>query len=236
MNPTAIITAASKGMGAATAHELAERGYNLVLMSRSDDVHSVATTLSTITSVKAIQGSVTEADDIQRLVHTALESYGRIDAVVNNTGHPPKGQAFALSDDEWATGFNLIFMSVVRLMRLVTPEMQKQGSGAVVNISSFAAFEPSIDRPISSTIRAALANFTKLHAREYAPSNIRMNSLLPGFVDSYGITAEILATIPMARVGTVGEVAKTIAFLLSDDAAFITGQNLVFDGAMTHGI
>jgi NAD(P)-dependent dehydrogenase (short-subunit alcohol dehydrogenase family) len=82
-------------------------------------------------------------------------------------------------------------------------------------------------------MRAALANFTKLFAREYAHANIRMNSLLPGYVDSYNVTPETLATIPMGRVGTVEEVAKTIAFLLSDDAAFITGQNIIFDGGMT---
>lgn len=231
--PTAIITAASKGMGAATARELASRGYNLVLMSRSDDIHSFAGLLGTREKVCAVQGSVTEEQDLKQLVETALEKFGRIDAVVNNTGHPPKGFALGLSDAEWSAGFELIFMSVIRLMRLVTPQMQAQKHGAIVNISSFAALEPSVERPVSSTMRAALANFTKLYAREYAPFNIRMNSLLPGYVDSYTITPETLASIPMGRVGTVEEVAKTIAFLLSGDAAFITGQNIVFDGAMT---
>ncbi len=233
MKPTAIITAASKGMGAATAKELASRGYNLVVMSRSDDIHSFAGLLGKSERVCAVQGSVTEEQDLKRLVETALEKFGRIDAVVNNTGHPPKGKALALLDEDWHTGFDLIFLSVIRLMRLVTPIMEQQRKGAVVNISSFAALEPSVDRPVSSTMRAALANFTKLYAREYASFNIRMNSLLPGYVDSYAVTPEILASIPMGRVGTVEEVAKTIAFLLSDDAAFITGQNIVFDGAMT---
>jgi NAD(P)-dependent dehydrogenase (short-subunit alcohol dehydrogenase family) len=238
MKPTAIITAASKGMGAATAQELAARGYNLVLMSRSADIHSFAETFADKTSVHntsvhAVQGSVTEEQDLKRLVETAIDKFGRIDALVNNTGHPPKGKTLALSDDDWRTGFDLIFMSVIRLMRLVTPVMEKQQKGAIVNISSFAALEPSVERPVSSTMRAALANFTKLFAREYAHANIRMNSLLPGYVDSYNVTPETLATIPMGRVGTVEEVAKTIAFLLSDDAAFITGQNIIFDGGMT---
>ncbi len=233
MKPTAIITAASKGMGAATAQELALRGYNLVIMSRSEDIHAFAASLGTGESVRAVQGSVTEEQDLKRLVETAMDKFGRIDALVNNTGHPPKGKALALLDEDWRTGFDLIFLSVVRLMRLVTPIMEQQRKGAVVNISSFAALEPSVERPVSSTIRAALANFTKLYAREYAPFNIRMNSLLPGFVDSYTITPETLASIPMGRVGTVEEIAKTIAFLLSDDAAFITGQNIIFDGGMT---
>lgn len=233
LQPTAIITAASKGMGAATARELASRGYNLVLMSRSDDIHSFAASLGQSERICALQGSVTDEQDLKRLVETAASKFGRIDAVVNNTGHPPKGSALGLSDADWSAGFDLIFMSVIRLMRLVTPQMQAQKRGAVVNISSFAALEPSVERPVSSTMRAALANFTKLYAREYAPFNIRMNSLLPGYVDSYTVTPEILASIPMGRVGTVEEVARTIAFLLSDDAAFITGQNIIFDGAMT---
>jgi NAD(P)-dependent dehydrogenase (short-subunit alcohol dehydrogenase family) len=238
MKPIAIITAASKGMGAATANELASRGYNLVVMSRSADIHAFAETLAEKanthdSSIYAVQGSVTEEQDLKRLVEMAMNKFGRIDALVNNTGHPPKGKALALSDEDWRTGFDLIFLSVVRLMRLVTPIMEQQRKGAVVNISSFAALEPSVERSVSSTMRAALANFTKLYAREYASFNIRMNSLLPGYVDSYTITPETLASIPMGRVGTVEEVAKTIAFLLSDDAAFITGQNIIFDGAMT---
>jgi NAD(P)-dependent dehydrogenase (short-subunit alcohol dehydrogenase family) len=231
--PTAIITAASKGMGAATARELASRGYNLALMSRSDDIHIVAAELRAMTSVVVLQGSVTEEQDLKRLVEETQRQFGTIDALVNNTGHPPKGSALGLADGDWYAGFDLVFLSVIRLMRLVTPVMQAQKHGAIVNISSFAALEPSVERPVSSTMRAALANFTKLYAREHASLNIRMNSILPGYVDSYATTPETLASIPMGRTGTVTELAKTVAFLLSDDAAFITGQNIIFDGAMT---
>ncbi|RJG04760.1 SDR family oxidoreductase [Noviherbaspirillum cavernae] len=232
MQKVALITAASRGMGAACAAELAARGYQLVLMSRSEEVHSTAKALGGI----ALQGSSDNAADLQKLVSLAMEKHGRIDAVVNNTGHPKKGPLLELSDADWHAGLDLLLLNVVRMTRLVTPIMQAQGGGAIVNISTFAAFEPSARFPISASLRAALAGFTKIYADEVAKSNIRINNVLPGYVDSIVQDAATLAQIPMGRQGTKEEIAKTVAFLLSDDAGYITGQNLRVDGGITRSV
>jgi NAD(P)-dependent dehydrogenase (short-subunit alcohol dehydrogenase family) len=176
----AIVTAASQGMGAAIARELAERGYALALMSRGPEVLELASELDSI----GVQGSVTEPDDLRRLVDAALGRCGRIDAVINNTGHPASGDLLSIDDDEWHAGLDLLLLNVVRMCRLVTPVMLNHGGGSIVNISTFAAFEPSASFPVSSSLRAALGSFAKLYADRYARHNIRMNNVLPGYVDT----------------------------------------------------
>src|SRR6478609_799896 len=223
MKPVALITASSQGMGEAVARELHARGYDLALMARSERIVVLARELAGV----ALQGSVTEPADLARFVDLAMERYGRIDAVVNHTGHPPKGELLAIPDADWHLGLDVVLMNVVRMGRLVTPIMEKQRKGAIVNISTFAAFEPDPDFPISASLRTALASFTKLYADRYAKAGIRMNNVLPGFVDSLPEKADRKARIPMGRYGSVAELAKTVAFLLSDDAGYVTGQNLL---------
>jgi NAD(P)-dependent dehydrogenase (short-subunit alcohol dehydrogenase family) len=232
MDKVALITAASRGMGAACARELAARGYKVALMSRSADIHVLAKELGGI----ALQGSSDDAGDLQKLVSLAMDTFGRIDAVVNNTGHPKKGPLLELTDADWHAGLDLLLLNVVRMVRLVTPVMQTQGGGAIVNISTFAAYEPSARFPISATLRAALGSFTKIYADEVAKSNIRINNVLPGYVDSIAQNEATVAQIPMGRQGTKEEIAKTVAFLLSSDAGYITGQNLRVDGGITRSV
>ncbi len=229
---TAIVTAAGRGMGAACARELVKAGYDVVLMSVSERALTVADEIGAI----GLQGSVTDTADLQKLVGVAMERNGRIDAVVNNTGHSAKGELLNLTDEEWHAGLDILLMNVVRMSRIVTPIMQKQGGGSIVNISTYAAFEPSLKFPISSAIRAALGSFTKLYTDRYGKENIRMNNILPGFIDSYQITDELRETIPLNRQGTVAEIGKTAVFLLSDAAAYITGQNIRVDGGITRSV
>lgn len=232
MTHVAVVVAASRGMGAACAAELAARDYKLVLMSRSADIQTVAQELGGI----GLQGSSDNAEDLQKLVTLAMDTHGRIDAVVNNTGHPKKGPLLELTDADWHAGLDLLLLNVVRMARLVTPIMQAQGGGAIVNISTFAAFEPFARFPISATLRAALAGFTKIYADEVAKSNIRINNVLPGYVDSIPQNEATIAQIPMGRQATTEEIAKTVAFLLSSDAGYITGQNLRVDGGITRSV
>lgn len=226
--PVAIVTAAGRGIGAACARELAGRGYAVALMSRSEAASELAQELGGI----GMSGSVTEPADLAKLVDATVSAYGRVDAVVNNTGHPARGELLELTDDDWHSGLDLLFMNVVRMARLVTPLMKDVGGGAMVNISTFAAEEPSLEYPVSSALRAALSGFTKLYADRHATDGIRMNNILPGFVGSHPVQDETRDSIPMRRVAAVEEIAKTAAFLLSPDAGYITGQNMRVDGGL----
>ena len=228
----ALVTAAGRGMGAAIARRLAADGYQLGLMSPSGAAVELAEELGG----NGVAGSVTDPADLAKLVSATLERHGRIDAVVNHTGHPPKGPLLEIPDEDWHRGLDLVMLNVVRMARLVTPIMVRQGGGSIVNISTFAVFEPSPVFPVSAALRAALASFTKLYADEYAASGIRMNNLLPGYIDSLPETEERRAAIPMGRYGTVEEIASTVAFLLSADSGYITGQNLRVDGGLTRSV
>ncbi|WP_186110440.1 SDR family oxidoreductase [Burkholderia gladioli] len=228
----ALVTAAGKGMGAAIARELAAGGYRVALMSPSGSAVELAAELGGF----GIAGSVTEDADIGRFVDETLARYGRIDAVVNNTGHPPKGDLLAIGDEQWHLGLDLVVLNVARVLRRVTSVFEKQGGGAVVNISSFAADAPEQAMPVSSALRAALSAFTKLYADRYASAGIRINSVLPGFIDSWPETPEIVARIPAGRFGKTEEIAKTVVFLLSDGAGYITGQNLRVDGGIVRAL
>lgn len=228
----AVITAAGKGIGGAIAQGLAEDGYQVGLLSNSGGAEALAKELGGF----GMTGSVTEPDDLAELVNKTIEKYGRIDAVVNNTGHPPKGDLLEIPDSDWHLGLDMVLLNVVRMARLATPIMIKQGGGAFVNISTFSAFEPKSAFPVSSSLRAGMGSFTKLFADRYAGENIRMNNILPGYVESYPETEENIAKIPMGRYGTMEEVAKTARFLLSPEAGYITGQNIRMDGGLTRSV
>ncbi len=224
---TAIITAASQGIGEACARELSNINYNLVIMSRSEKIHTLAHEIGCV----GVKGSVTNPEDLEKTVELALSSFGGLDSVVNNTGHAPKGDLLRISDQEWLSAIDILLMNVIRISRFIVPVMKKNG-GSIVNISAFGAESPSLKFPTSSVVRSALTSYTKLFARRYGRHNIRMNNLLPGFVDSYPVTNEIRNSIPLNREASVNEIANGVLFLLSDDSSYITGQNLMMDGSM----
>ena len=228
----AIVTAAGSGIGAACARELAGRGYAVALMSPSGKAEALAEELGGL----GLTGSVTEPADLEALVGGTLDRYGRIDGVVNSTGHPASGEVLELTDRQWHEALDLVVLNVVRMARLVTPAMRRQGSGAIVNVSTFSAFEPSPAFPLSSSLRAALAGFAKLYADRCAAQGIRMNNVLPGYMDSFEIDEQTRDSIPMRRRGSVAEVAKTAAFLLSEDSGYIAGQNIRVDGGLTRSV
>ena len=156
--------------------------------------------------------------------------------LVNSAGHGPRAPILELTDDDWRTGLEVYFLNVVRPTRLVTPVMLQQNEGVVINISTFAAFEPDPAFPTSGVFRAGLAAYTKLFADEYAKNNIRMNNVLPGFIDSLPEKEEFRVRIPMQRYGKTDEISATVAFLASAGAAYITGQNIRVDGGITRSV
>jgi NAD(P)-dependent dehydrogenase (short-subunit alcohol dehydrogenase family) len=183
-----------------------------------------------------LTGSVTEEVDLEALVGSTLDRYGRVDGLVNSTGHPASGEILELTDEQWHEALDLVVLNVVRIARFVTPAMLRHGGGAIVNISTFSAFEPSPTFPLSSSLRAALAGFTKLYADRYAAEGVRMNNVLPAYIENLEINEETRESIPMRRRGSVAEIAKTATFLLSEDSGYITGQNIRVDGGLTRSI
>ncbi len=228
----ALITAGGSGMGAAVARQLAADGYAVGILSSSGKGEALAGELGGL----GVTGSNQSTDDLRRLVDGALGRWGRIDALVNSAGHGPRAPLLELSDADWHRGLDVYLMNVVRAVRLVAPVMQARKNGAIVNISTAWTFEPSAMFPTSAVFRAGLAAWTKLFADSFAADNVRMNNVLPGWIDSLPATEERRAGVPMRRYGTVGEIAATVAFLLSDGAGYITGQNLRVDGGLMRAV
>jgi NAD(P)-dependent dehydrogenase (short-subunit alcohol dehydrogenase family) len=228
----AIVTAGGSGMGAAAAERLAQDGFQVAILSSSGKGEALAQRLGGI----GVTGSNQSPTDLQRLVHAVLERWGRIDVLVNSAGHGPKGPLLDITDAQWTQGMETYLMNVIRPTRLVTPTMVAQKSGAIVNISTYAAFEPEAAFPTSGVFRSGLAAFTKLFADRYAADNVRMNNVLPGFIDSLPEKETFKARIPMGRYGTTAEIAAVVSFLASEGAGYITGQNLRVDGGITRSV
>jgi NAD(P)-dependent dehydrogenase (short-subunit alcohol dehydrogenase family) len=230
--PVALFTAAGSGIGAAAARQLAGEGWAVAILSPSGRGAALAESLGGL----GVTGSNLDPADLQRLVDAATARWGRIDAVVNSAGHGPKGELLAMSDADWQRGMDFYLLNVVRIARLVTPLMQRQQRGAIVNVSTYATFEPEAAFPTSGVFRAGLAAFAKLYADQYAADGLRMNNVLPGFIDSLPEKSERRERIPMGRYGRADEVAELIAFLATERSSYITGQNIRIDGGLTRSV
>ncbi|MDJ0569218.1 MAG: SDR family oxidoreductase [Pleurocapsa sp. MO_192.B19] len=228
----AIVVGGGSGIAADAARKLASDGYKLAVMSSSGKGEALGKSLGGI----GFTGSNLKTDDLARLVELTMNRWERIDVVVNGAGHGPKGAVLEIQDEDWHIGMDVYLMNVVRMCRLVTPIMQQQGGGSIVNISTYATFEPEALFPTSGVFRSALAAFTKLYVDKYAAENIRMNNILPGFMDSLPETEERRRRIPMGRYGKVNETSELIAFLASGRSSYITGQNIRIDGGITRSV
>ncbi|UVC06590.1 SDR family oxidoreductase [Rhizobium sp. TH2] len=228
----AIVTAGGSGMGAAAAKRLAADGYQVAILSSSGKGEALAKELGGL----GVTGSNQSNDDLKRLVDATMEKWGRIDVLVNSAGHGPRAQIIEISDEDWHKGMEVYLMNVIRPVRLVAPIMQAQKSGSIINISTAWVFEPSEMFPTSAVFRAGLASYTKIFADTYAKHNVRINNVLPGWIDSLPATDARRDSVPMGRYGTSEEIAATIAFLASDGAGYITGQNIKVDGGLTRHV
>jgi NAD(P)-dependent dehydrogenase (short-subunit alcohol dehydrogenase family) len=219
-------------MGAGAARRLAADGFHVAILSSSGKGEALAKDLGGL----GVTGSNQSHDDLERLIDLTLDKWGRIDVLVNSAGHGPKGPLLEISDADWIRGMETYFLNVVRTARLVTPVMQRQQSGVIINISTYATFEPDPSFPTSGVFRAGLAAYTKLYSDQFAAENIRMNNILPGFIDSLPEKKEFRDRIPMQRYGRTEEIADVVSFLASDGAAYITGQNIRVDGGITRSV
>ncbi|MEP3245342.1 MAG: SDR family oxidoreductase [Sneathiella sp.] len=231
-NKVAVITAGGSGLGAGAARALAADGFKVSILSSSGKGKALAEELGGV----GLTGSNLVPDDLQSLMDLAMDQWGRIDVLVNSAGHGPKGAVLEISDEDWHSGMDYYLLNVIRPTRLVAPIMIKQGGGTILNISTFAAFEPDPLFPTSAVFRAGLAGFSKLFSDKYAADNVRMNNILPGFIDSLPETGERRERIPMGRYGKTEEVSSLISYLASDKAAYVTGQNIRIDGGLTRSV
>jgi len=232
MKKVAVLIAAGSGMGADAAKSLSKDGYKVAILSSSGKGEKLAKKLGGI----GYTGSNLNPKDIKKFINNVFTEWGRIDVLVNSAGHGPKGQILKISDEEWFTGMETYFLNVVRAVRMVTPIMKKQKNGSIINISTYAIFEPERSFPTSGVMRAGLSSFVKIYSDEYAKYNIRINNILPGFIESLKPKKEFLKRIPLKRVGKVSEISAVVNLLASDSGSYITGQNIKVDGGITRSI
>ena len=228
----ALVTAGGSGMGSAAARRLAADGYRVAILSSSGRGEALANELGGF----GVTGSNLVPADLQRLVDGAMQRWGRIDALVNSAGHGPKGPILDITDEQWLAGMDVYLLSAIRPTRLVAPIMKAQRRGAIVNISTAWVYEPAAMFPTSAVFRAGLNSFVKLFADAYALDNVRMNNVLPGWIESLPATEERRQSVPMVRYGSPEEVAATIAFLVGDEASYVTGQSLRVDGGLMRSV
>ena len=256
-NKVALICAASKGLGKGAAFALAREGVDVAICARgAEALEDTAAQIRAETGVTVLPVAcdLNQVDDTGRLVRETLLAFGRIDILVTNIPHPKMGGFSSLSEDDWRNGFDAIFLPVLRLCRLVVPQMQEQRWGRILNISSYAVKEPNSTYLLSGVFRTAIAVLNKSLANEFGRDGIRVNTLCPGLfhtdlgdgilqrmAERNGTSfeeaeAEMAAFTATAQLGKVEELAGLIAFLSSHLGNHITGQMLMVEGGKAKGL
>lgn len=234
---TAIVCGGSAGIGLGIAEALAEEGVNLVLLARGRE--ALAREAERLGAV-AVAGDVREAGDLERLVAAAVERFGGVDIVVNNSGGPPRTTALELDAENVADAVRLMLVSAVTLTGLALPYLERSGQGRIVNVTSSTVREPVDNLALSNAVRPGVIGWAKTLSRELGPKGITVNSIAPGRIDTArlqevypdGPTADDLVAIPLGRLGTPRELGDLVAFLCSERAAYITGTVIPVDGGL----
>ena len=238
---TAIVCGASSGIGLGIAESLAGEGANVVMFARRKDLlEQEAARIGGL----AVAGDVTSDEDLERLVATAVDTYGGVDIVVNNSGGPHRATATELDAEGVLATAELLLVSVVRLTALCLPHLERSPAGRIVTVTSSTVREPIDNLALSNSFRPGVAGWSKSLARELGPKGITVNCLAPGRIDTArirevypdGPTESDLATIPLRRLGTTREVGDVVAFLCSERASYVSGTVVLVDGALTRGL
>jgi len=251
----ALVAAASKGLGHGVAKALAGEGARVSMCSRSAlEIQEAATRLAQESGAETlgIACDMSSADSISAWVDQTVTRWGVIDAVLVNAGGPPSGFFKDFSDAQWQAAFELTLMSSVRLIRTVIPHMVNGGS--ILTITASSVVEPIEGLILSTVMRSGVVGLVKVLSDELASSNIRVNNLLPGRIETDRVAhldqsmaerlnmsveqvrARSIARIPLGRLGSADEFGMAAAFLLSPAAAYITGATLRFDGGLIRAI
>ncbi|MFN3742136.1 MAG: SDR family oxidoreductase [Anaerolineales bacterium] len=246
----ALVTAASKGLGRAAAREFAREGAQVVMCSRSDALDKAAEAIRAETGaqVLAVRADLTRAEDIEALVEATLREFGRIDILFANSGGPKPGNFLNLTPMDWEEAIQLVLMSTVRLCYAVIPQMLRQGGGSIVANQSYSVKQPIDNLILSNSIRMAVIGLMKSLANEFGPKGIRINTINPTWTMTERVEqlmadrakrngtsleqemARVAVEVPLGRMGTVEEYARTVVWLASPAASFIHGHALMFDG------
>jgi 3-oxoacyl-[acyl-carrier protein] reductase len=252
-----LVSAASQGLGKASALALAAEGARLVICSRREEaITKTAEEIAGQTGAEVIPvvADVANADDVRRFVDTAMERFGTVHVLVNNAGGPPPGDILSLNDADWEKAFNLTLMSMVRMTRAVLPTMIKQNWGRIITITSLSAKQPINELLLSSTFRPGISGLTRVLSNVHAAKGITANTVCPGYIltkrqeevgkaragarnisfDEY--LGESARAIPAGRLGRPDEIGSVVAFLASEQAGYINGENVLVDGGLAKGI
>jgi len=254
----ALVNASSRGLGRAIANALAAEGAELVISARSKEtIEQVAAEIAAAHGgqVVPVVADVSRAGAAQRLVDVAIGEFGRLDILVNNSGGPPGGLFEDIDDDAWQAAFDLLLLSVVRMVRACLPQLRSSHHGRVINVASTSVRQPIPGLVLSNSLRAGVAGLAKTLADELAPDKITVNTVLPGriltdrlragftrraheagvLVDDL-VRAEVAKEVPLGRVGEPEDLASLVAFLCSDAAGYLTGQTIAVDGGQVRGL
>ncbi len=250
----AMIAAASKGIGKACALALAQEGCKVSICARTPQVlMETAKELEAHSETIAMVKDVSSSNGLENWFQATVKAFGQVDILITNTGGPPVSRFMQLTDEQWLAGVESTLMNVVRLSRLVIPEMQQRKWGRIIHLTSLVAKQPMDELTISSTLRAGLSGLTKTMANQLGPDNITVNAVLMGQiltdrqsaiadvrVKEQGISYEehfqrVAAEIPLRRLGEAREVGEVVAFLASERASYLTGVSLPVDGGVIRG-
>ncbi len=237
----AVITGASRGIGKSIALALAAQGATIVAMDMDQATTDAAVAEFQAQGVKALAvvGNVTVTADVERMIDSAVEAFGRVDILVNNAGITRDGLIMRMKDDDWDAVLNVNLKGAFLCTRTAFKVMSKQRYGRIINIASIVGQMGNAGQANYCASKAGLIGLTKSNAREMAKRNVTVNAVAPGFIAtamtdalSDKVREELAAQIPLERLGSADDIANAVVFLASEASAYITGQVLAVNGGM----